>query len=356
MKTRKLQSVGTALLLMLFLCTNLLWAENQEITRKKEYSQSFAARPDNNLFLSSKYGNITITHWKKDEVAFRVVVESKARNEQQAQRILERVQIILKKEDKTIMGLTEVCSITEFNNANFSINYYISMPSWMTTNIEQKYGNIQMPELNKGLCSIEIKYGNLEAGNFTQPLQLNAKYSNVTLGYLAGGNLDLAYSGSASVDGADELTIDRKYSNHQVNKIGDLTIKNKYGQLRIKEVNTLNASIKYSEVKIDYLERKLDCESLDYSNIDITKADAKFDYIAVDSQYGNLYVGLPASASFKVKADDIAYGDCDVSRRFKDTHREKHDDSDYYEINNGRNGRIEFDGGGYGKLVIGVSE
>lgn len=35
MKTRKLQSVGTALLLMLFLCTNLLWAENQEITRKK---------------------------------------------------------------------------------------------------------------------------------------------------------------------------------------------------------------------------------------------------------------------------------------------------------------------------------
>ena len=62
--------------------------------------------------------------------------------------------------------------------------------------------------------------------------------------------------------------------------------------------------------------------------------------------------GLP----FKVKADDIAYGDCDVSRRFKDTHREKHDDSDYYEINNGRNGSIEFDGGGYGKLTIGVSE
>ena len=54
MKTRKLQSVGTTLLLMLFLCTNLLWAEDQEIARKKEYTQSFAARPDNNLFLDSK--------------------------------------------------------------------------------------------------------------------------------------------------------------------------------------------------------------------------------------------------------------------------------------------------------------
>ena len=356
MKTRKLQSVGTTLLLMLFLCTNLLWAEDQEIARKKEYTQSFAARPDNNLFLDSKYGNITITHWKKDEVAFRVVVESKARSEQQAQKILERVRITLKKEGKTIMGLTEVRSATEFNNANFSINYYISMPSWMTTNIEQKYGNIQMPESNKGLCTIEIKYGNLEAGSFTQPLQLNAKYSNVTLGFLAGGKLVEAYSGKASVDGAEELAIDSKYSNLQINKIGTLTIKNKYGQLSIKEVNTLNASIKYSEAKVGYLERRLNCESLDYSNIDITKADAKFDYIEVDSQFGNLYVGLPLNASFKVKADDIAYGDCDVSRRFKDTHREKHDDSDYYEINNGRNGSIEFDGGGYGKLTIGVSE
>ena len=47
-------------------------------------------------------------------------------SEQQAQKILERVRITLKKEGKTIMGLTEVRSATEFNNANFSINYYIS--------------------------------------------------------------------------------------------------------------------------------------------------------------------------------------------------------------------------------------
>ena len=354
MKTRKLQSVGTALLLMLFLCTNLLWAENQEITRKKEYSQSFAARPDNNLFLSSKYGNITITHWKKDEVAFRVVVESKARNEQQAQRILERVQIILKKEDKTIMGLTEVRSITEFNNANFSINYYISMPSWMTTNIEQKYGNIQMPELNKGLCSIEIKYGNLEAGNFTQPLQLNAKYSNVTLGYLAGGNLDLAYSGKASVDGAEELAIDSKYSNLEIGEVGTLNLDKKYGQINIGKVNTLDLDMKYSNMTVNQLERKLACTELGYGNLDIAHVAPTFASIRVESHYGNLYLGIPLKASFKLKAEDMEYGDCEISSKFNKTHYEVHDDSAYYEVNHGRDGVIEFDGGGYGNITVGA--
>lgn len=361
MKTNRIQSVGTTLLILLFLCTNLLWAENQEAVRKKEYNQSFAVSPNNKLLVDSKYGNITIAHWKKDEVAFRVVVEAKARNEKQVQDVLERIQITLKKEGNTIMGFTDIRSSFDNFSGNFSINYYISMPSWLNMTLEQKYGNIQLPKTdNKGVCNIALKYGKIEAGNFTQVLNLEAKYSNVTLGSLKeNGNLDLAYCDNVRIDDSQVLNINSKYSNLELGKIHVVNLDKKYGQLYAKDIYSLNVgSIKYSTVKVDRLGWNLDCLYLGYSNIDVMSVyptDKELN-IEVKSHYGNLYVGMPEKASFKVEATDIEYGDCDVSRQFNATHREKHDDSCYYEINNGHNGSIKFNGDGYGKLSIGVSE
>lgn len=357
MKTRKLQAVGTTLLLMLFLCVNGVWAENQEVSRQKEYTQSFAAKPDNNLLIDSKYSDIVISHWKKDEIAFRVVVTATARNEKLAQETLEKIRITLKKEGKTIKGLTDILSSkVNKGGGNFNICYYVSMPAWITTNLELKYGNIQLPETNKATTNVGLKYGDIKAGSFSSILNLDLDYGNALLGSFENtANLRLAYCGDVKVEDANILNIESKYSNLKLGKIGILNIESKYGQLHIKEVNTLNSRIKYSEAKIEYLERNINCE-LSYSNIDIVKTDATFDHITVNSRYGNLYVGLPENASFKVEAEGITYGDCDVSRRFKATHYEKHNSSAYYEINNGRNGNIKFDGGGYGKIIVGVSD
>ena len=56
---------------MLF-CLAAQAAEPDELN-KKEYEKSFPANKSDELFISNKYGGITITHWDKAEVAFRVV-------------------------------------------------------------------------------------------------------------------------------------------------------------------------------------------------------------------------------------------------------------------------------------------
>ena len=76
---------------MLF-CLAAQAAEPDELN-KKEYEKSFPANKSDELFISNKYGGITITHWDKAEVAFRVVVEVKSRNEQDNKRNLDRIKI-----------------------------------------------------------------------------------------------------------------------------------------------------------------------------------------------------------------------------------------------------------------------
>ena len=204
MRTIQHNNTWSLLLLLLFVCTNFAWAEPQEAVRKKEFNQSYAARPGNQLAIENKYGNITITHWQKDEIAIRVVVEAKARSEAQAQQMLERIDITIKKSGNVVLGATEIHSSS--NNGSFSVNYYVSMPTWIDLDLHQKYGNILLPkENNKGKCLLEVKYGNIEGGTFTQPLEVEAKYSNVKLGTLTSANLTLGYSGKTIIEKAEEL-------------------------------------------------------------------------------------------------------------------------------------------------------
>ena len=356
MNTIPHHNTWSLLFLMLFICTNFAWGEPQEAIRKKEFNQSYAARPGNQLAIENKYGNITITHWQKDEIAIRVVVEAKARSEAQAQKMLERIDITLKKSGSVVLGATEIHA-SDGNNGSFSINYYVSMPTWIDLNLHQKYGNILLPkENNKGKCLLEVKYGNIEGGTFTQPLEVEAKYSNVSLGKLTTGNLLLGYSGKTTIAQAENLHIDSKYSNLEIGEVGTLMLDKKYGQIHIRKVNNLQVDMKYSNMTVEQLDRQLTCTELGYGNLDITKVASTFASIEVESHYGNLYLGIPLKASFKLKAEDMEYGDCEISSKFNKTHYEVNDDSAYYEVNHGRDGVIEFDGGGYGHITVGALE
>ena len=325
MRTIQHNNTWSLLLLLLFVCTNFAWAEPQETVRKKEFNQSYAARPGNQLAIENKYGNITITHWQKDEIAIRVVVEAKARSEAQAQQMLERIDVTIKKSGNVVLGATEIHSSS--NNGSFSVNYYVSMPTWIDLDLHQKYGNILLPkENNKGKCLLEVKYGNIEGGTFTQPLEVEAKYSNVKLGELTSAILSLGYSGNTTITKAEHLDIDSKYSNLEIGEISSLILNNKYGQVSINKATNLDLDIKYSTIKINQLERSI-ISALKYSNMDINQVASTFISIDVDSSYGNLYLGISPKASFKLEVDNIENGECDLSTQFKKTHYEIGDDS-----------------------------
>ena len=118
--------------------------------------------------VENRYGNITVTHWNQNTVAIRVEVECKARSEERAQENLDRIQIETKKIGGIVSAVTTIKKEmnSNSNNESMTINYYIQMPPKLAAELNQKYGNINLPSDNNGNMDIHVKYGNLNARQF----------------------------------------------------------------------------------------------------------------------------------------------------------------------------------------------
>lgn len=342
------------LAILILLCALTGWAEKAESIKKKEYNKSFNVSLSDRLEVDNRFGNITITHWNKNEVSIQVVVEAKARNDEKAQASIDRVQIEMGKSGNIVSAITTLKEQKWSNNNNerLTINYYINIPSKFPISLSQKYGNINLPEKNEGTCSLLVKYGNINGGSFTAPLNLEAAYGNVDLGNMEKVNLDLAYCGNVTIKSATSLYIDSKYSNLNLGIIQTMTLENKYGNLSVEQVDNANVSIKYSEASIYKLTQKLTVDALDYSTLSIKELSSDFTFVNVNARYGNLNLNIPSNASFTVNAEDMKYGKYDI-KGFNITSSDVEEKRNYRSvINGGKNGKILFEGNNFSNLNI----
>lgn len=355
MRTKQVNFYFTSVLILLFLISDLsVFAKAQESIKRRETSQSYNVSQSDKLQVDNRFGNITITHWSKNEVSIRVVIECKAPSDDRAQANLDRIQIETKREGDIISAITTIKERNgNFNNESMTINYYIQMPSKLAADLSQKYGNINLPSDNNGKLDIHVKYGNLNGGDFTANTTIEAKYGNIEVGNLQDAQLDLGYVGSANIKNGKHLNIDSKYSNLKINSIESLKMTLKYGNFTIESAETVNLEIKYSDATIGTLKRSLKVDELGYGNLRINNLSPSFERIDVASHYGNLDVRVPAKTAFRVVAEGMKYSSCDVNG-FNVTRKNSDDEekSHTYEINGGSQRTIHFEGNRYGNLKV----
>ena len=327
-------------------------AGEMEVVRKKEYNQSYAAQPGNTLTIDNRYGSITITHWGKSEVAMRVVVESKARRESDAQANLDRINVHFAQTGTQIMAKTET-NFSQIRNASLSIHYYVSMPDWIHLDLNQSYGNILLPKTsNNGRCACTVKYGNIEGGVFSQPLKVDLRYGNLRLSEVNEARLSLKYTGKMTIGKATNLHLESAYSDLSLGEVKEADMECSYGKVKIDQVTDLELEIRYGEVAIDRLLKSFDCDNQSYTDIKISEVDENFESIKSESHYGNLTVNVPKHSAMKLYATGLKYGDCEIDSSLNKTKYEKDEENVTAEFNGGGSSRIEFDGGKYGSLII----
>jgi hypothetical protein len=327
-------------------------AEELDFSKQKEINQFFTVSLNDQLNVDNKYGSITVTHWEKNEVAIRVVIESKARNERRMQEGLDRVQIELKKTANTVYAVTSIKNTTGWNNNNskIAISYYIAMPSKLTATLSQKYGNINLPKKNEGKCNIELKYGNLKAGSFTDSIDIDAGYSNITLENAKNLHMMVKYCENISLGNGDNIHIDSKYSRIKLHDVEKLNIDNIHGNITIRNVNSLFIKTRYGNANIEYVREKLDT-TLDYCNLTVDKVDAGFKIIDATARYGTLQLSITPQAAFQVTAKAMKYGNVNI-KGLKTTSKIENKEDHYYQVNGGGNAWIRFDGNNYSNLKI----
>jgi hypothetical protein len=241
--------------------------DNQSSLKVKNYTKSYPIDANDQIKLSSQYGKIIVNTWDRHEVKVDIQIKAEAANDDDAQRLLDGVQINDSKNGDQVSFRTQIerndgggsWKIWNWGGNNkkhkLTINYTVYMPARTDLNVEESYGSIELPNLD-GRVKISSSYGSVTAENLSNPgNNIEGSYGSLKVANLNGGKLDYSY-GSAEIEECNNLKADLSYGSFKLGKLkGSADINMSYvGGFKIEEVASsvkrLNIDASYSGVAL----------------------------------------------------------------------------------------------------------
>lgn len=259
----------------------------------KTYSKSYTVNAGTQLDVNNRYGKVTVNTWNKNEFKVDVQIQVIADKADDARKFLDRISITDSKQGQTVSFRTNIESQPNLfgsKSRQIEINYMVYMPSQNALNVTNKYGSIELPDMD-GKLEINCAYGSLHARSLTNAdNNIKVSYGDARIGSLRASNLDIAY-GSLVLGSVDKINADVKYSSAKIGKIntsGDINVK--YGGgLQItsldENMTSLMVNAKYASVKLGLSDN----------------ADADFD---VTVNYGSFNYGNRPLNIYKTETSD----------------------------------------------------
>lgn len=301
MKTMKTPRSRTWLVLLLVLAHAGLAAQDA----RKTYTESFDVSRGSSLIVDTRYTDVEILSWDKDVVDILVEVAASSSNNSKAETAVEQIRVELSKEGKNVVVKTGLGDSKGLKNIRLEIDVTIKAPAWMDLDAKLAYGDLFLQEC-QGLANISVQYGNINAGILSRENQkpyssMKLSYGNATIDEIGWMEVDIAYS-DMEVAVAKMLYVENKYSKIIGEKIKGIVAEGKYDKYYIDEIDSFVADLKYSGLKFGQLNKNLSV-STSYTNIRIKDLSEGFDKVEATLSYGNFYLEVPSSASYKLDAE-----------------------------------------------------
>ena len=300
-------SLHFSILGALLLLSHTVIAQNEF---KREYHKKYDCSKQTNFKLYNKYGDIEIRDWQKNEIEISAEIVLRDMSEQKAEQVFDLIDINFSHEGNSILVETDY-SEAFFKMVNrpfggdsrFEVNYIVSMPAYVISEIENKYGDLFISKLISA-STIRVKYGNLKINQF-EGLD-KEQMANIELGYSDG-----------SIEDCEWLKINCKYSKMNIQNSKALIILSKYSKLNIEQGSSIVSESKYdgyyignlanfvteaeySNFKFREITNKIRLNTK-YTDFKVERVPASFELIKIDNKYGSIKIGIEKNASYQLK-------------------------------------------------------
>jgi hypothetical protein len=309
---KQIYKSGLLLTFSVFLSASTLVA--QEIS--KEFHKEFTAGANSTLDISNKYGNVVVETSDQKQIIINVKVTVEYPNREKAEKLLSYINVEFSEDGDVFKAKTIIDDKFNFSgwgggSRRFNIDYKVLMPSKINFTLANRYGNSDLEEIS-GLVRLDIKYGDLQADNLSRGNEKPLNYLSLAYGKAdieSAGWLDvtLRYSGSFSINKAQALLLDSKYSKVQIDNISSIVGETKYDNLNIEKINNLILNAGYTDINIGELTKKLKFEG-GYGSLTVDNIPAGFEDIESDSRYIGVKLGIDDNACYALDAR-LSYGD-----------------------------------------------
>lgn len=312
-------------LLIAFVLTTFGVQANNDIYEKKT-KETYKVNTETVFEITNKFGNINIVNTNDANITIEAVVRVENASKEKANDIFEQIKINISKNELT----NKIKAITEFDKlklkrVNLEINYTVKMPSYLQTNLKNKYGDVNIDQIT-AKSKIQVKYGSLNLNKLnddnTKPLSfIQLEYcDNSKINEFNWGNLIVKYS-DVTVKNGKALIVLSKYSDLKINNFSSVIVNGAYDDYEIDNVKNLVMETKYSDIEIENLQKKLSIINK-YGEISISKIDKNFKDINIESVYADVEIKINKPAEFYVEGE-VSYADfdCDnikIYERIKD--------------------------------------
>ena len=282
-------------------------------SKQKTINKAYIVNSDAGINIDNSYGNIFVTTWNEDKIEIDVLIKVSGDSEKWVNEKINSIDVSFTALKSMVTAKTVFENNISRNNGrnnSFEINYTIKIPKNGTVTLNNKYGNISTTDLFSA-TNINCKYGKINLGNLNgsnNAIQIGY-CSKSTIDYLKNGAVTSKYSG-LKIDRLVKIDLISDYSEIEIGEGSEIRYNSKYGSVKIDKVNSLDANGNYLTIDIGSIFNQLKLNTK-YSNVSINAVQPKANNITVVAGYTGVDIGFQPNYVFDfdvtVKYSDFKY-------------------------------------------------
>ena len=172
----------------------------------------------------------------------------------------------------------------------------ITVPAGSKLDIESKYSDVTLPA-GIGDVNVDITNGNLEADNLNK-LVLRSKYSNANVGDVKTAELEFS-NGRFSAKNIDDLDIESKYSTIEMASAKKMVMRSTNDEFELEEAGEVRGRKTYGNLRITKLDGSLEMDGSN-ANVKIRKVGSALSLIKIDDKYADIRIPLRETKNYSV--------------------------------------------------------
>lgn len=250
--------------------------------------------------LTNKYGKINVIAWDKDSIKLTVDIHAVAKSKDEAEKILQRVQIQPVFDEKYFILATEIIekqgtgavsqlidnildkSKETIDKSNVEINITILLPEMAKLILNNKYGDVSFERSFKGSLQLTLAYGNVQANELSPLSTLNLQSSKAFITNFKSGRIAVKF-GEINLRNVDRLYLESSSSMVNIYEVKDLDMDSRNDELDIANVFSITGKTSFSKISIQEMRQKARLE-MQAGSFKVRTLRSSFEWLDIQSK------------------------------------------------------------------------
>lgn len=280
---------------------------------EKKVHKEFTVNADVKVELDNRFGKIHVNTWDKNTVSIDVVLSMDARDQADADKVLDNIVIETSGTKSLVSAETVFKNKLKNKNNDLSIDYTVNVPRKAAMDITNRFGDIYTGDLD-GPCTIDLQYGAMRLGSLNNKVnKIDMQFSEGGVDFLAFGEVGIQYS-EMEIEKGGGLIIKSQFSELEIGPAGDLHIDSQYDDVDIEGAAKVVVDIQFGELEIELVSKELQVVSA-YSDVVVDLISKDLEQVFVDNRFGDTKLNIANGVSYILDAKG-SFSDIDLPANF----------------------------------------